>query len=217
MQNKLAKFLFLITSALMLELVDPKSSYGYIRNRINGPECSRNTWCLPPSNYSLHASEYMFIVQARNMTWFEALEVCRKEGRGAELAAFDSFDELNWMDTATKHRGDWLLNAHYYLYADVPSWGSGLPICETVLPKVSIGRNERSIASLHQIHLGWTSNRVLQESRLQRVPRLVLLCDTLPVPRTTSCCATALRTCIPMRLANKSMAGDTTCSEDTQV
>ena len=124
----------------MLELVDPKSSYGYIRNRINGPECSRNTWCLPPSNYSLHASEYMFIVQARNMTWFEALEVCRKEGRGAELAAFDSFDELNWMDTATKHRGDWLLNAHYYLYADVPSWGSGLPICETVLPKVSIGR-----------------------------------------------------------------------------
>ena len=48
-------------------------------------ECSPNTWCRQPSHYSQPASEYKLLVLEGNITWFEALEVCR-ERHEAELA-----------------------------------------------------------------------------------------------------------------------------------
>ena len=66
------------------------------------------------------------------MSWFDALQLCRNEGGGAELFSLESATEREWLRTqlgsfvpeieVLEENGDaallWLVNAHLYLYRD---------------------------------------------------------------------------------------------------
>ena len=108
--------------------------------------CTINQWCRPLTNVS--ASEYKFVVQTstKRMNWFDALQLCRNEGGGAELFSLESATEREWLRTQLgssvpkigvleeNEDGEllWFVNAHLYLYSDGLTWATGFPIDESV-------------------------------------------------------------------------------------
>ena len=101
--------------------------------------CSINEWCRPSptgsqsSNYP--PAEYKFIDLQWRMTWFDAINECRKED--SELLSFESLTERSWilqMAASQTYRNNeddriWLVNAHMYLYnSELPTWSNGKPL-----------------------------------------------------------------------------------------
>lgn len=88
--------------------------------------------------------EYKVLVSQGPINWFEALDMCRKEGGGAELLTFDPvFEQLRWIfqiivslthSSRNRKQSDmpyasiciWHVNAHNYLYnRNSWAWANG--------------------------------------------------------------------------------------------
>ena len=101
--------------------------------------CSVNDWCRPTpvgSQSSIYPqAEYKFIDLTWRMTWFDALNECRREGSNSELLSFESSTERSWVlnmaarqtyKTESTLDRMWLVNAHMHLYnSEYPAWANG--------------------------------------------------------------------------------------------
>ena len=109
--------------------------------RASRQTCRINEWCRPVEN--VLSAEYKFINTGRNMTWFEALDECRREGNGSQLLSLESTSEQIWVleETVYQTIGNrshlmnysynylWHVNAHMYLYNSSHSaWANGQPL-----------------------------------------------------------------------------------------
>ena len=122
--------------------------------KICGQSCHLNEWCRPSEN--LLSAEYKFINIRQNMTWFEALDKCRREGTGSQLFSPDSSIEQNWvLQETAKYRSKshhmnnnhlWHVNAHMYLYNRFHSaWANGQPLNTYGQMNIKTGPNDNNI------------------------------------------------------------------------
>ena len=91
-------------------------------------------WVMP-GDPELHGNLYRIFVSKKAVTWFEALNECRKAG--AELSAIETQREYEWilkrlqkMQFQSENASlEFFVNAHKYLYnSEEPSWKDGSPI-----------------------------------------------------------------------------------------
>lgn len=126
--------------------------------QVLGQTCQINEWCRPSETgfqFSNLTADYVFLnlESRRPMTWFEALEVCRKHGAGSELLSIESAWERSWvllMAAKQAYRKDvlndllWHVNAHKHLYSsDGFAWANGQPLGELYLRRPVSSKNCR--------------------------------------------------------------------------
>ena len=139
----------------MLFQIDLLALLSFINVQQSFKTCTVNQWCRLPTNAS--ASEYKFVVltSEERMNWFDALQLCRNEGGGAELFSLESAIERKWlraqlesfMPEENGHRSSlWLVNAHQYLYRDTLAWATGRPIDDTNGRPMSVYPDNRGIS-----------------------------------------------------------------------
>ena len=143
------------------------SLFAVVYLRASNEPCSVNQWC----SSDIHSldSEYKFIVgtQSERISWFDALQLCRNEGDGAELFSLESAAEREWLHTqliafnsfktarfkTEEHKDDiqvrvndttassslWLVNAHLHLYnVKAPAWASGRFVNVSLDPETAL-------------------------------------------------------------------------------
>ena len=67
--------------------------------RLSFEVCPVNRWCGSLRNVS--AFEYKFVVRtsSESMSWFDAIQLCRNDGGGAELFSLESAVKRDWLRT----------------------------------------------------------------------------------------------------------------------
>lgn len=102
----------------------------------NSQLCPLNEWCRPSNtSATVLSAEYLFVDRDMKMSWYEALDLCRRRGFGAELLAIHSVEERHWVtqqlweretqSELTRTCNLWHVNAHLFLYSEIPAWANG--------------------------------------------------------------------------------------------
>ena len=108
------------------------------RTSINVPHRIESEWIVPTHNIIISTNEYTISKTASELSWYEAMQMCRK--KGGELPTIENVAEVSWIRTQWLLRSNrnnpqnksvfiFYVNLHKWVYnLDGWGWSSGAPL-----------------------------------------------------------------------------------------